>query len=135
MEWETTPHAGGSATPRDDLATEARPCTPSDVQIAADLLRDARDVTLVAHVHPDADALGSALALGLVLHRRGARVRVTFAEPAEVPESLQGLDVAGLLAEPAEVPDAPELLVALDTAGPGRLGSLAGRLAPRALCW
>ncbi len=95
---------------------------------AAKLVDAARDVTLVAHVNPDADALGSALALGLVLHRRGARVRVTFAEPAEVPESLQGLDVASLLVGPAEVPDAPELLVALDTAGPGRLGALADRL-------
>ncbi|HYZ07612.1 MAG TPA: DHH family phosphoesterase [Pseudonocardiaceae bacterium] len=99
-----------------------------DVRVAADLLRDARDVTLVAHVNPDADALGSALALGLVLQRRGATVRVTFADPAEVPESLRTLDVAGLLVAPEEVPAAPELLVALDTAGPGRLGSLADRL-------
>ncbi len=128
MERRTMSQAEGSGTPHGDLAAAAPPCAPADVRVAADLLRDARDVTLVAHVNPDADALGSALALGLVLHRRGARVRVTFAEPAEVPESLQGLDVAGLLVGPADVPDAPELLVALDTAGPGRLGSLAGRL-------
>ena len=128
MERRTMSQAEGSGTPHGDLAAAAPPCAPADVRVAADLLRDARDVTLVAHVNPDADALGSALALGLVLHRRGARVRVTFAEPAEVPESLQGLDVAGLLVGPAEVPAAPELLVALDTAGPGRLGALADRL-------
>jgi len=99
-----------------------------DLVAAATLVDAARDVTLVAHVNPDADALGSALALGLVLQRRGATVRVTFADPAEVPESLRALDVAGLLVVPEEVPAAPELLIALDTAGPGRLGSLAGRM-------
>lgn len=99
-----------------------------DVVAAATLVRAARDVTLVAHVNPDADALGSALGLGLVLQRRGATVRVTFADPAEVPESLRTLDVAGLLVAPEDVPATPELLIALDTAGSGRLGSLAGRL-------
>ncbi len=99
-----------------------------EMRVAADLLRDARDVTLVAHVNPDADALGSALALGLVLQRRGATVRVTFADPPEVPESLRALDVARLLVPPEEVAATPELLIALDTAGPGRLGSLADRL-------
>lgn len=95
---------------------------------AARLVDVARDVTLVAHVNPDADALGSALALGLVLHRRGATVRVTFADPAEAPESLRDLDVAGLLVPPSEVPTAPDLLVALDTASRGRLGALADRV-------
>ena len=113
-------------------STRARPAAAAvpnpDLVAAANLVDAARDVTLVAHVNPDADALGSALALGLVLQRRGVTVRVTFAEPAEVPESLRALDVAGLLVVPEEVPVAPELLIALDTAGPGRLGSLAGRM-------
>ncbi|MQA14624.1 MAG: bifunctional oligoribonuclease/PAP phosphatase NrnA [Pseudonocardiaceae bacterium] len=100
----------------------------ADVHAAADLLRDARDVTLVAHVNPDADALGSALALGLAVQRRGATVRVTFAEPAQPPEALRALDVAGLLVSPQDVPSAPELVVALDTADPGRLGDLASLL-------
>ena len=113
-------------------STRARPAAAAvpnpDLVAAANLVDAARDVTLVAHVNPDADALGSALALGLVLQRRGVTVRVTFAEPAEVPESLRALDVAGLLVVPEEVPVAPELLIALDTAGPGRLGSLASRM-------
>ena len=37
------------------------------------MLTAARQVVLLAHVNPDADALGSALALGLALHRRGRR--------------------------------------------------------------
>jgi len=110
------------------LATEAPARHAADLRAAADLLRAAADVTLVAHVNPDADALGSALALGLVLHRRGATVRVTFAHPAEAPEPLRALDVAGLLVAPEQVPAEPELLIALDTASAGRLGALGDRL-------
>ncbi len=100
----------------------------AELAVAAALLRDAPDVTLLAHVHPDADALGSALALGLALRRRGATVRVSFGEPDAVPESLRDLDVDGLVVPASRVPAAPELLVALDAGNAGRLGSLAGRV-------
>ncbi|GAA1336144.1 DHH family phosphoesterase [Saccharothrix algeriensis] len=95
---------------------------------AAATLSAASDVTLLAHVNPDADALGSALALGLVLHRRGKAVRVSFGAPESVPETLRGLDVAGLLVPASEVPAAPEVLVALDAGSVGRLGPLADRV-------
>lgn len=99
-----------------------------ELAAAVELLARASDVTLVAHVHPDADALGSALALGLVLWRRGVTVRVSFGEPAQTPESLRGLDVAGLIVPAAQVPAQPELLVALDTGSRDRLGCLADRV-------
>jgi len=95
---------------------------------AADVLADAPEVTLLAHVDPDADALGSALALGIALHRRGAAVQVAFATPERVPESLAPLDVEGLVVTRAEVTRAPEVLVCCDAAEPARLGSLAGLL-------
>lgn len=105
------------------------PADPNPVlTAAAELVSGARDVTLVAHVQPDADALGSALALGYALRRRGATVRVTFGEPAQAPESLRALDVAGLIVPPSEVPAEPELLVALDTGSRARLGCLAERI-------
>ncbi len=100
----------------------------SDVAGAAALLAGASDVTLLAHVNPDADSLGSALALGIALRRRGATVRVAFASPAHMPETLRTLDVLGLVVPPAQVPAAPALLVACDAAEPSRLGDLAGRL-------
>ena len=103
--------------------------TDLDIAGAVSVLAGAADVTVLAHVQPDADALGSALALGIALHRRGARVRVAFAAPAEMPETLRPLDVLGLVVPPATVPDAPEVLVACDAAEPMRLGSLADRLA------
>lgn len=86
-------------------------------------------MTLLAHINPDADTLGSALAVGLALHRRGVRVRVAFGEPEVVPESLRALDTAGLLVHRSEVPADPELLVVMDTASLQRLGPLADRVA------
>ncbi|GHF76410.1 nanoRNase/pAp phosphatase (c-di-AMP/oligoRNAs hydrolase) [Amycolatopsis bartoniae] len=93
-----------------------------------DLLTTATDVTLLAHVRPDADALGSALALGRALQQRGAVVRVSFALPDEVPESLRGLDAGNLVVAANEVPPSSPLLVCCDTPAPARLGSLADRV-------
>ena len=101
---------------------------PNATHEAAALLAAARDVSLIAHVQPDADALGSALALGLALRQRDATVRVSFGAPAQTPESLRGLDVADLIVPPDQIPAQPELLVALDTASRERLGSLADRV-------
>lgn len=95
---------------------------------AATLVGTAGEITLLAHVQPDADALGSALALGLALRRWGRRVRVSVGESGSVPESLQALDVAGLLVPPDQIPARPELLVAVDTARRERLGCLADRV-------
>lgn len=100
---------------------------------AAAVLGGAGEVTLLAHIDPDADALGSALALGIALHRRGARVQVAFASPERVPDSLAPLDALGLLVPPAEVTAAPAVLVSCDAAEPRRLGPLA-RLLDTAGC-
>jgi phosphoesterase RecJ-like protein len=96
---------------------------------AAALLSAASQVTLLAHVNPDADALGSALALGIALHRRGVSVQVSFADPERVPDTLRPLDPLGLVVPADEVRPAPEVLVCCDAAEPARLGRLADRLA------
>lgn len=106
-----------------------RDVSTSDLQAAAEVLSAARDVTLLGHVNPDADALGSALALGLALEQLDAKVRVSFAEPADAPESLRGLDPGGLLVSPAELPDSEPVLVAVDTPSIARLGKLGTRVA------
>ena len=102
--------------------------TDRAIAAAAALLSRADDVTLLAHVRPDADALGSALALGRALMRRGAHVVVSFGEPDTVPETLRPLDLHGLVVPAAEVPPAPEVLVTCDVNEPARLGQLADRL-------
>ncbi|RSM34556.1 bifunctional oligoribonuclease/PAP phosphatase NrnA [Amycolatopsis balhimycina DSM 5908] len=104
------------------------PTLAQDIRDAAALLASATDVTVLGHVRPDADALGSALALGRALLQRGAKVRVSFGEPDEAPETLRWLDEDGLLTHPDDLPDTEALLVCVDTPTPKRLGRLAGRV-------
>jgi phosphoesterase RecJ-like protein len=104
------------------------PTSAQDIRDAAALLASATDVTVLGHVRPDADALGSALALGRALRQRGAKVRVSFGEPDEAPETLRWLDEDGLLTHPDDLPDTEALLVCVDTPVPKRLGRLAGRV-------
>ncbi|HEX3649021.1 MAG TPA: DHH family phosphoesterase [Pseudonocardiaceae bacterium] len=99
-----------------------------DLKAAAAALVDATDVTLLGHVDPDADAFGSAVGLGMVLRDRGATVRVSFGNPASVPESLLHLDDAGLFVPADAVPAAPATLVVLDCGSADRLGPLADRV-------
>ena len=59
---------------------------PGTARTAAGVLAERRrgghaTVVLSAHVQPDADALGSTLALAEGLRRRGARVLATFPDP------------------------------------------------------
>ena len=85
-------------------------------------------VVLSGHVQPDADALGSTLALAEGLRRRGAQVVTTFPAPFVLPESLAWLPGAAGLVPSDRVPGAPEVFVSLDASSPGRLGDLAGLL-------
>jgi phosphoesterase RecJ-like protein len=85
-------------------------------------------VVLSGHVQPDADALGSTLALAEGLRRRGARVLTTFPDPFTLPASLAWLPGAEGLVPSSAVPASPEVFVSLDAASPGRLGELAALL-------
>lgn len=107
--------------------------TESAWDAAVEVLRSAAEVDLVAHVNPDADSLGSALALGLALRSLGTPVRVTFGcgpddETIRIPDSLAFLPGADLVVPPACVPAEPAVLVVLDTASADRLGAVADRL-------
>ena len=82
-------------------------------------------VVLSGHVQPDADALGSTLALAEGLRRRGAHVVATFPAPFVLPESLRWLPGAGTLVPSDQVPTSPAVFVSLDASSTGRLGELA----------
>lgn len=101
----------------------------SCLRTAASVLAEAADsratVVLSGHVQPDADALGSTLALAEGLRRRGARVLVTFPDPFTLPASLGWLPGAEGLVPSATVPSSPDVFVSLDAASPARLGELA----------
>jgi bifunctional oligoribonuclease and PAP phosphatase NrnA len=111
--------------------TSSRPAA-SPLRTAASVLAEAADaratVVLSGHVQPDADALGSTLALAEGLRRRGARVLVTFPDPFTLPASLGWLPGAEGLVPSAAVPSSPDVFVSLDAASPGRLGELAALL-------
>jgi len=98
-------------------------------QAVVERLAVARSVALACHVAPDGDALGSMLALGAALRRRGTDVVASWGgEPFEVPATYSFLPAVDLLVAPDQFPAAPELLVTLDTGSPDRLGSLADRV-------
>src|SRR3954462_10893237 len=86
---------------------------------------DARaTVVLSGHVQPDADALGSTLALAEGLRRRGARVLTTFPDPFTLPTSLGWLPGAEGLVPSSAVPSSPDVFGSLDAPSPARLGGL-----------
>jgi bifunctional oligoribonuclease and PAP phosphatase NrnA len=96
----------------------------------ASLLAGAAEVCLACHVRPDADALGSMLALAHALRapgRRPQRVIASFGDqPFEVPEILRFLPGLGLLSPPQDYPARPELMITFDAGSIDRLGVLAG---------
>jgi phosphoesterase RecJ-like protein len=101
----------------------------SDVDLAGavGLLSAAASVTVLCHIQPDADTIGSGLALAIVLERKGVPVQVAFARPDELPESMSGLPGTHLLAAASEVKPEVDLLVTVDCGSRGRLGHLADR--------
>ncbi len=91
---------------------------------AVELLSAAESVAVVCHVHPDADTIGAGLALGAVLDRSDKHVQVSFAAPAELPESLCSLPGCHLLVGPDEVRRDIDLVVTVDVPSIQRLGAL-----------
>jgi len=95
-----------------------------DARAAAALVSAARTISVVCHVYPDADTLGAGLALALVIDHAGKSVQVSFAAPADVPESLQSLPGAHLLVEPDALRRDADLVVTVDIPSVNRLGAL-----------
>jgi len=97
---------------------------------AVALINEADEICLACHIRPDADALGSMLALAHALHaagRRPQRITASFGdEPFEVPEILRFLPGLGLLSPPGSYPARPEVMITFDAGSIDRLGLLAG---------
>jgi bifunctional oligoribonuclease and PAP phosphatase NrnA len=96
---------------------------------AVKILEQADQVCLACHQRPDADALGSMLALAEALRVRSdgpARVVASFGDvPFEVPAILGFLPGIGLLSSPDDYPQRPQVMITLDAASLDRLGTLA----------
>jgi len=97
----------------------------ADWQRLIDALRVAESVVLVAHVNPDGDALGSALAAGLAMRSQGIPAVVTYDEsPFRLPSSLGWLPGEGVLMAPDQLPDQVDVVVSFDAGSLDRLGCL-----------
>ncbi|BBY60111.1 DHH family phosphoesterase [Mycolicibacterium sarraceniae] len=97
---------------------------------AVEILRGAESVSVICHVHPDADSIGAGLALALILERDGVDVQVSFATPSNLPESLHMLPGGHLLVAPGDMRRDADLVVTVDAPSVDRLGALA-ELTPR----
>lgn len=100
--------------------TETQSIEPS-LHDAAHLLAGAQRVAIMAHVNPDADAIGTTLGLALGLQRLGKDVVAALSDPIpRYAQFLPGSDriLSKLPAEPFDV------LLCADAADISRLGSL-----------
>lgn len=104
--------------------------TRVDARGAAKALADARTVSIVCHVHPDADSVGAGLALALVLDRDGVDVEIGFATPDRLPESLRTLPGCQFLVPPQDMRRDADLVVTVDAPSTARLGALADLASP-----
>ncbi|HEX8917214.1 MAG TPA: bifunctional oligoribonuclease/PAP phosphatase NrnA [Chloroflexota bacterium] len=91
------------------------------LESAVDMVRDAETIGIVAHVNPDADALGSILGLTLGLEAIGKRVVSALSDP--VPEYARFL--AGTERITSDLPDQPlDLYIFADSAEIHRVGEI-----------
>lgn len=92
-----------------------------DAAGAADVLSRHREVTVLCHVRPDADALGSATGLARALRAAGVNVHLSF-DPGVVPDGLRAIPGTDLVVPMTQVPSHDGLVVVLDCASPDRVG-------------
>lgn len=90
----------------------------------ASRLRAADSALLVAHVNPDADALGSTLATAMALEALGVDAQVSFPDdPFEVPLALRFLPRQDLIVAPEQAIPA-DLVMSMDASSGDRIGRL-----------
>jgi bifunctional oligoribonuclease and PAP phosphatase NrnA len=97
----------------------------SELEKAGGLISSSRSVLVMGHQFPDGDAIGSVLALSIMLKRAGHEVDATWPEPFDMPEKYGFLPGAELLCEPSDAHGPHDLSIALDCANAGRLEELA----------
>lgn len=109
-----------------------RPPTAAEWDELASSLTSATAVLCIAHVSPDGDALGSAMAAALAIRQIGVDAYVSFdEEPFQLPGSLAWLPGQELLRAPRDLPGTIDVVVSFDASDLARLGSL-GEVGQRA---
>jgi phosphoesterase RecJ-like protein len=103
---------------------------PTPYHRAAVHLRHASSVVVCGHLKPDGDAIGSVLGLTLALRQAGIPAVPTLADDRPAPKTYEFLPGFALFMPVSDL-EVPDVFVALDTPGFGRLG-IAEELARRA---
>ncbi len=99
--------------------------TSPDWARAVAILDGAEHVCLACHIRPDADALGSMVAVAGALRDRGQGVVASFGDPFVVPAILTFLPGLELLSPPDRFPARPDVMMSFDASNVDRLGGLA----------
>jgi len=92
-----------------------------DARGAAEVLARHDEVTVLCHLRPDADALGSSAGLARALRAAGITVHHSF-DPGLVPAGLSGIPGADRVVPLDDVPVHHGLVVTLDCASADRVG-------------
>jgi phosphoesterase RecJ-like protein len=101
------------------------PTTTTDFDLAVDLIAEADAPVLLAHVHPDGDALGSLLAMHLLCERHGKAPVSSWGGPFPVAPHYRFLPGIDRTVEPRELPSSADLAVTFDCGTLARLGETA----------
>lgn len=95
----------------------------SEIEKAAVLIKDCREVLVVAHEYPDGDAVGSMLGITLMLENAGKNVHCSWPAPAGTPGRYRFLPGWHLFIMPSEIHDV-DLVIAVDCSNVERLEGL-----------
>ena len=99
------------------------PEAAAQFEAAASRVRAAETISVVAHIKPDADAIGSACALAFGLEKLGKNVQVYIGQPLPHSANMRTIPGVGRIHYGAPLPD-DGLVVTVDCASADRTGSL-----------
>lgn len=91
------------------------------LQVIIDAIKKANSIAIVTHVGPDGDAVGSSLALSLLLQKIG-KAAYAYVRKGDVgtPSIMHAFN---MIKEPEEAPENPDLLICLDCATVARINA------------
>ena len=95
----------------------------------AEILRREQTFLILTHYRPDGDAIGSQLALTLLLHNLGKTVEAWNDD--DVPAKFKFLPGAKLITRPPATPKAFDVVIAIDSSNWQRVGTSADKIASR----
>ena len=115
------------------MSESPTPAEHSSFEQIAEVLKSHQSFVLLSHVRPDADAIGSQIALGATLMAMGKSVRLINEDG--LPENLAFLPGSDRIESPPTDPVEVEVAIALDTAAKPRLGENALHATSKAKVW